>query len=477
MLGQMTDSTIESTLGHDHGVLPARLESELQKLATCGSRWVACAPGTLDVMGGIAECTGSLTISTPTQAPVWVAVAPRDDQSLRVVCAGANGSPSVQVDWKLGDYYGGESPATPDVMQQRTANLPCARARGVVSAGYVLLESGVTPHLNGGFTVMVESSLGGGVDCREVAAVQAGTIAALARAMGAELDERRIASLAQRAQHLVAAFPSGIATHAAPVIGVPGEFLQVCCQPFEIAGPLDTPDGVTVIGIDCGARHAQADGKYAQARVTALMGREMIRRIVTLTDGESGHWNGYLARCSVTDYVDRFRDRLPTKVKGSVYLEHFGPLNEAMAEIEPGAVYKVRSRAEHHIYENDRVRQFAERLARAARTGERGTIEEAGELMYASHWSYGQRCGLGSIETDLLVNLLRGVGPQGGVFGARISGCGAGGTVVALIEDSEQTRGAIQRALDSYQDRTGKSVSLLQAAPRNGVRFMVQQLD
>ena len=24
--------------------------------------------------------------------------------------------------------------------------------------------------------------------------------------------------------------------------------------------------------------------------------------------------------------------------------------------------------------------------------------------MYASHWSYGQRCGLGSIETDLLTD-------------------------------------------------------------------------
>jgi galactokinase len=457
MLGHMTDSTIDTSIGLRPGALPARLGSELERQAAAGPRWIARTPGSLDVM--------------------WAAVAQRDDRTLRIYCEGPNRREAVRVDWPLADFYSGDVLAEADDMQQRCERLECARARAVVCAAYVLLETGLVRHFGGGLTVLVESEIPGEVDCREVAAVQAGVIAGLARACNAAVDRQKVACLAQRGEHLVAGFASGIATHAAPLLGVPGELLQICCQPFEVSGSLGTPKDVTVIGIDCGARHPKADDKYAQARVTALMGREIIRRIVEMSDGDAGRWNGYLARCSVTDYVDRFRDRLPTKLKGAVYLEHFGPLNEPMAEIDPAGVYKIRSRAEHHIYENDRVRQFAERLARAARTGEPSATAEAGELMYASHWSYGQRCGLGSIETDLLVNLLRAEGADRGIFGARISGSGAGGTVVALIHDTEETQAAVRRATETYQQRTGNVAFLLPAAPRGVSGFSVEQAD
>ena len=38
--------------------------------------------------------------------------------------------------------------------------------------------------------------------------------------------------------------------------------------------------------------------------------------------------------------------------------------------------------------------------------------------MYASHWSYGRRIGLGAPETDLLVRLAREAGPCAGIYGA-----------------------------------------------------------
>ena len=51
--------------------------------------------------------------------------------------------------------------------------------------------------------------------------------------------------------------------------------------------------------------------------------------------------------------------------------------------------------------------------------------------MYESHASYG-RCGLGSKGTDRLVALVRGEGPAAGLYGARITGGGSGGTVAVI---------------------------------------------
>jgi L-arabinokinase len=55
----------------------------------------------------------------------------------------------------------------------------------------------------------------------------------------------------------------------------------------------------------------------------------------------------------------------------------------------------------------------------------------AGELMYQSHASY-SACGLGSAATDRIVELSRAAGPEQGIYGAKITGGGSGGTVAIL---------------------------------------------
>jgi L-arabinokinase len=68
-----------------------------------------------------------------------------------------------------------------------------------------------------------------------------------------------------------------------------------------------------------------------------------------------------------------------------------------------------------------------------------------GALMGESHASYGA-CGLGSAGTDRLVELVRGAGPEAGLFGAKITGGGSGGTVAVLAtSDAEAEVRAIAR--------------------------------
>lgn len=58
-------------------------------------------------------------------------------------------------------------------------------------------------------------------------------------------------------------------------------------------------------------------------------------------------------------------------------------------------------------------------------------VEMLGELMYQSHQSY-SACGLGSVGTDRIVELVRRAGIKRGLYGAKITGGGSGGTVAVL---------------------------------------------
>jgi L-arabinokinase len=76
----------------------------------------------------------------------------------------------------------------------------------------------------------------------------------------------------------------------------------------------------------------------------------------------------------------------------------------------------------------------------------------AGELMYQSHASY-SACGLGSAATDRIVELARAAGPEQGIYGAKITGGGSGGTVAVL---SRRDAGpVVARVAEKYASETG----------------------
>ena len=85
------------------------------------------------------------------------------------------------------------------------------------------------------------------------------------------------------------------------------------------------------------------------------------------------------------------------------------------------------------------MRQFVSFLERAAAgpAGSRdrgGLLDRAGHLMYASHFSYTNDAMLGCDECDLLVQLVRDR-ERAGLYGARITGGGSGGTVAVLADE------------------------------------------
>ena len=73
--------------------------------------------------------------------------------------------------------------------------------------------------------------------------------------------------------------------------------------------------------------------------------------------------------------------------------------------------------------------------------------------MYESHRSYSV-CGLGSTGTDRLVEMVAAAGTGSGLFGAKITGGGSGGTVAILGTDAAES--AVRDIAARYAAESGR---------------------
>ena len=96
-----------------------------------------------------------------------------------------------------------------------------------------------------------------------------------------------------------------------------------------------------------------------------------------------------------------------------------------------------------------------------------------GELMYGSHASY-SACGLGSDGTDLLVELVREAGPAAGLFGAKITGGGSGGTVAIL--GRADAGPAVAEIARRYHEQTGREPYVFAGSSPGACQFGVRRM-
>ena len=88
--------------------------------------------------------------------------------------------------------------------------------------------------------------------------------------------------------------------------------------------------------------------------------------------------------------------------------------------------------------------------------------------MYQSHASY-TTCGLDSEGTDRLVELVREAGPGHGLFGAKITGGGSGGTVAVIGRKGSD--GAVQAVAESYATETGHHPHIFSGSSQGAMAF------
>jgi galactokinase len=218
-------------------------------------------------------------------------------------------------------------------------------------------------------------------------------------------------------------------------------------------------------------QHNIGGGQYGRTRCAAFMGHKIILDRMRRMGAAAGRvlvadpMNGYLANLDPDDYKKLFRPYLPERLKGGEFLLQYGPTIDKVTRVEPDHIYSVQRAADHHVLEPRRVRNFVSYIEQAAAappgTRERGSpLDRAGHLMYASHLSYTDDALLGADECDLLVKLARDREPAG-LYGAKITGGGAGGTVAVLADVGPRADAAIAEILVEYEKQTGRKPELL----------------
>jgi len=109
----------------------------------------------------------------------------------------------------------------------------------------------------------------------------------------------------------------------------------------------------------------------------------------------------------------------------------------------------LRKRCRHVVHENERTLQ-------AARALQQGDVASFGQLMFASHTSLRDLYEVSCDELDLMVALAR---LQPGCWGARMTGAGFGGCVVALVE-RRAVRAFVAKVAALYECQSQRTPSL-----------------
>ena len=252
-------------------------------------------------------------------------------------------------------------------------------------------ESG---HALGGFDARIESDLPLGGGLSSSASLEVALLRALRGLFGLPLDDVEVAKIAQRAETGLVGAPVGIMDQMAASLadGNAALFLDTRSLAYERV-PL--PPELALIVIHSGLTHSHAAGEYRVRRAEC----ESAARLLG---------------------VNELRDATPADV--------------ARAALPP----PLDRRARHVVTENARV--VAARDALAA-----GAAQQLGDLMTASHVSMRDDFEISTPEIDLLVELTRA---EAGVFGARLTGGGFGGSIVALAEAGRAAAAAASAAAE-----------------------------
>lgn len=433
------------------------------------------APAVVDVMGGICEEGGSLVLTATLGISVKVCAWQTADRDLKIRRFETNGEGDPH-DFSLTmDRIGKDDPSG-ELLLAACRRADCEWAAPVCLAAHRALLDGLFPRPQAGLMFLVQSDFPSDADLGLPCATAAAVIDALARLFGATIEPLRKAITAAHCVSPLTVVPRLRMAMTALRGAADGSLLQLRFVPQFSCEPLSLPAGITLTAARTRLQRPTRSHRLRETQLCAEMCNRMILDL-RQKDGQPIDARGaHLAAITPTEYVDRYRDRLPSKITGKAFVERFGTLRGLDELSREKEIFKIRSRAEHHIYENRRVHDFVTNIVRAGRMAAPDALIAAGELMYASHWSYSQRCGIGGVETDRLVSAIRRRGSAAGLFGAKITGNGNGGEVVVLMRDDETAHAALQSAVDEAQAASKQPIEVFSGSLAGVEHFQPTQV-
>ena len=273
--------------------------------------------------------------------------------------------------------------------------------------------------------MLIDSNVPRGGGLSSSAAFEVSACTALAALCGAEVTPTERALIGQATEHEFVNVPCGIMDQFISANGQKDHALMLDCKDLSYKLIPMTDPAVSVLVIDSAVKHSLADGGYAARRkncedACAILGIHSLRE-------------------ATLEQLDANKAKL-------------GDL-----------CYR---RARHVVGENLRVAEFAEAVAA-------GDWNAAGRAMRGSHASLRDDFEVSCAEVDTLVSLADTIPSAAAVYGARMTGGGFGGCIVALVK-SDSVEQVAHEMLDAYRDALGIETAYLVTRPGAGARILYQ---
>lgn len=461
----MQPSTSSSKFSADVTKFVSDTHSLAEKVFEPGTPiYVNRAPGRLDLMGGNDDYTGGLVFEKTIREATFFAAQPRTDTHFLLF------NPSVKsmdwqetIDFDLSDFTDKGNVKSLEEVRTWINHDPRQSWFAYILGSLYFLKMQYPEKIKHGLNMFMNSNIPLGKGVSSSAALEVSSLKACAAAYEIEAVGVELASWTQWIENAIAQSASGVMDQFAVIMGDVDTFTPMLCQPCIPYPLVHLPDGLKIWGLDSGVRHSVAGIEYEAARAATFMGYQLIceweglpvslEQTGVLERYTDPRWQGYLARLSPSLFRSQYEDRLPNTLNGAEFThthpQHFDPYTP----IRPEVNYPVRKATRYAVEENQRVRLFFEILNSTCTPVPDRTLELLGELMYGAHSGYTD-CGLGSTETDLLVSLVREEAGND-LFGAKITGGGAGGTVAILGRSTPSAQSAFLRVVNAYKNQTG----------------------
>jgi L-arabinokinase len=432
-----------------------------------GEILVSRVPARLDVMGGIADYSGANVCEAVLGRGTLIALQSRTDRTLRIRTV-QTGRTSLPIETRIPlDYFqqGDGLASYAHVREVCQANPLAGWAAYVGGSIFTLLkEEGI--RMPYGFSLMLLSAVPMNVGIGSSAATEVAVLAGVSAHLGLALSGDRLAQLGQMAENHVVGAPCGIMDQIAVALGRRGKLTHILCRPGAVMGEVEIPRGTGFVGINSMVRHSVAGSPYSDTRIGAFMGKRIINDL-RARQGRTAV--NYLTELTPEEFARDYRSILPETIEGAAFIAQHKTHDDSVTTIQPGASYRVAGPTTHPVEENDRVLRFMDAL-RAGATGDEAALTLAGELMYGAHASYRDNCHLSVDEVDFLVESVRRLGVKKGLYGAKITGGGTGGTV-AVFGKLDALQEHIPAIALEYSRRIGRMPDIFEGTSPGACEF------
>ena len=277
--------------------------------------------------------------------------------------------------------------------------------------------------IDSGFDILFWGDIPQGAGLSSSASIEVATAYALSSVFDLRIPKFELSKIGQEAENKFVGMNCGIMDQFASAMGKANHAILLDCNTLNYKyAPLDL-NGVSILLCNTNKPHNLIESKYNERR------------------SQSEH------------ALQQLQSKVSIKALGELTEEEF----EANKELITDPV--ERKRAKHAVYENQRTLKAAQKL-------QEGDLSGFGKLMNDSHISLRDDYEVTGAELDAMASA---AWEQEGVLGARMTGGGFGGCVVALVQNEhlETFKNNVARI---YQAKTGYTPDFYVASAGAGAR-------